>query len=353
MNRFIGVQFILVALLLSVRSSLAQNEVYKDPTATVEARVEDLLPRMTLREKIGQLIMDVENTFEFAPDIGSYMFGAGGLDEAPNSPERWRARQNELQAQSSNSRLGIPLILGADTIHGQSIISGGTIFPHNIGLGCTRNPSLLREVARVTAEECITSGVDLAFAPTLAVARQITWGRTYESYSEDTDVVRSLTFDFIEGLQESGVEATAKHWVADGGTVGGIDAGDVVLTEQQILDIHGAPYIDAIAADVGSIMISFSSINGTQMHGNKYWVTDVLKGAMGFEGFVLSDWEAYTRNPGDYDNQLRVAINSGLDMLMAPYQVRTISKFLCSLCNCVLTFSIPICGDRAIKFLIQ
>jgi beta-glucosidase len=319
MNRYTTVWFT-AALLLFARSSLAQNEVYKDPTAAVEARVEDLLPRMTLREKIGQMIMDIENTFEFAPDIGGYMFGAGGLDEAPNSPERWRARQNELQAASSNTRLGIPLILGADTVHGQNIISGGTVFPHNIGLGCTRNSSLLREIARVTAEECITSGLDLAFAPTLAVARQITWGRTYESYSEDTNLVRSLTSDFIEGLQENGVEATAKHWVADGGTVNGEDAGDVVLTEQQIMDIHGAPYIDAIASDVGSIMISFSSINGTQMHGNEYWVTDVLKGAMGFEGFALSDWEAYTRNPGDYDNQLRVAINSGLDMLLAPYQ---------------------------------
>jgi beta-glucosidase len=105
------------------------------------------------------------------------------------------------------------------------------------------------------------------------------------------------------------------------------------------MDIHGAPYIDAIASDVGSIMISFSSINGTQMHGNEYWVTDVLKGAMGFEGFALSDWEAYTRNPGDYDNQLRVAINSGLDMLLAPYQVRTLSEFMVSLCNCLLNSS--------------
>lgn len=321
-------------LLLSTGPSLAQNEVYKDPTAAVDDRVDDLIGRMTLREKIGQMIMDVENTFEFAPDVGAYMFQASGLDEAPNSPERWRARQNQLQALSSNSRLGIPLLLGADAVHGQNIISGATIFPHNIGLGCTRNPSLLRQIAQATAEECLTSGVDLAFAPTLAVARQMTWGRTYEAYSEDTDAVRSLTSAFIEGLQGSGVVSTAKHWVADGGTVDGIDAGDVVLTEKQIMNIHAAPYIDAIASDVGSIMISFSSINGTQMHGNKYWITDVLKESMGFEGFALSDWEAYTRNPGDYPNQLRVAINSGIDMLMAPYQVRATTDSSASSTTC-------------------
>lgn len=320
-------QFIITWLTLALcifSASQAQDELYKDATADVEDRIEDLLARMTLQEKIGQMIMDIENTPENAPGIGAYMIGAEGLgtveEPLPNTIEQWRQRHNELQALSANNRLGIPLLIAADAVHGQNILSGATIFPHNIGLGATGNPSLIRQVAQATAAECTTSALDMAFAPTLAVAKTMTWGRTYESYSEDTDTVRSYVTDFIEGLQGEGVVATAKHWIGDGATTDGIDAGDTTLTEEDLLEMHGTPYVDAIAAGVGSIMISFSSVNGTQLHGSKYWVTTVLKERLGFDGIVLSDWEAYTRNPGDYDSQVRIAINAGLDMLMAPYQ---------------------------------
>ena len=256
------------------------------------------------------------------------MVGANGLgaetDVPLNTPESWRTRQNELQAVSANNRLGIPLLMAADAVHGQNIIAGATIFPHNIGLGATRNLSLIQQMARAVAEECITSALDMTFAPTLAVARTMTWGRTYESLSEDTDTVRSFVNAYIEGFQGTGapfnVVATAKHWIGDGATTNGEDAGDTTLTEKELMEIHGGPFIDAIAADVGCIMISFSSINGTEMHGNEYWITDILKGDLGFDGFCLSDWEAYTQNPGDYDDQVRLAINAGLDMLLAPYQ---------------------------------
>lgn len=317
-------------LIFLVSFTKAQDELYKDPTLDVEDRIDDLLPRMTLMEKIGQMIMDIENTPENAPGVGGYMVGAAGLGNEnlgtlmESTPENWRQRNNALQAASANNRLGIPVLIAGDAVHGQNILSGATIFPHNIGLGATRNPSLIRQVGRVTAEECISSSMDMAFSPTLAVAQTITWGRTYESYSEDTDTVRMLTADFIEGLQGASMplnmSACAKHWIGDGATVNGTDAGDVTITEEELMEKHGTPYIDAIAAGVQSIMISFSSINGTQMHNNPYWITNILKDTMGFDGFVLSDWEAYTRNPGDYDSQVRLAINAGLDMLLAPYQ---------------------------------
>lgn len=320
--------WVTLALFLISSPTNAQNELYKDPTADVEDRIADLLPRMTLNEKIGQLIMDIENTPENAPNIGAIMIGAGGLGDEenipPNTPEQWRLRQNQLQALSANNRLGIPLLMAADAVHGQNIISGATIFPHNIGLGATRNPSLIREVGKATAEECITSSLDMIFAPTLAVAKTMTWGRTYEAYSQDTDTVRSYVNGFIQGLQGNSppynLIATAKHWIGDGATTDGVDAGDTTLTEEQLMAEHGTPYIDAIAAGVGSIMLSFSSINDTQLHGSEYWVTQVLKRDLGFDGLVLSDWEAYTRNPGNYNDQVRLAINAGLDMLMAPYQ---------------------------------
>jgi beta-glucosidase len=318
--------WILLALLLCAQ---AQDEVYKDPAASIQNRVNDLLSRMTLREKIGQMLMDIENTPENAPSIGAYMIGASD-PPGDNSLAAWRLRQNQLHAVSSNQRLGIPILIAADAVHGQNILSGATIVPHNIGLGATRNPSLVRQVAQVTAEGCMSSALDMTFAPTIAVARTMTWGRTYESYSEDTDTVRSFVADFIEGLQGTttpwNVIGNAKHWVGDGGTNrgtgtdGGIDAGDTTLSEDELLRIHGAPYIDAIKADVGSIMVSFSSVDGVQLHQHAHLITDVLKGDMGFQGFVLSDWEGYTRNDGDYDNQLLLAINAGVDMLMAPYQ---------------------------------
>jgi beta-glucosidase len=231
---------------------------------------------------------------------------------------------NYLQDVSANKRLGIPVLVATDAVHGQNIVSGATIFPHNIGLGMTRNPALLQEIARVTAAEMISTGLDMTFAPSVAVARTMTWGRTYESYSESTDLVSSYVSSFVVGLQGSTtpwqIVGTAKHWIGDGGTTAGDDAGDTLLGENQLLEIYGPPYVEAIKAGIGVVMVSFSSVNGVKMHQNRRLIQGVLKGDLNFQGFVISDWLGYSTIQGSYDTQIREAINAGIDMLMCPYQ---------------------------------
>jgi beta-glucosidase len=279
---------------------------------------------MSLRDKIGQMIMDAENTFETPINIGAYLVGAS--DPPPsNTLSDWRQRMNELNEISSNTALNIPVLVGTDAVHGNNLISGGTIFPHNIGLGATRNATLVQEMARITALEMHATGLDLTFAPTIAVARTMTWGRTYEAFSEDTNVVSELGAAYIKGLQQQGVTnkiATAKHWIGDGGTSMGVDTGDTPLQDDELLSIHGQPYVAAIAQNVGAIMVSFSSVLNQTMHGHTRLIQEVLKGDLGFQGFVLSDWEGYLRNEPllNYPKQIQVAINAGIDMLMCPYQ---------------------------------
>lgn len=183
----------------------------------------------------------------------------------------------------------------------------------------------MREISVVTASEVLATAVDLTFAPTLAVARDMRWGRTYESYAENTELAQSYATDFIRGLQggmtltPNNLVATAKHWVGDGGTTNGDDAGDTALSEQDLLSIHGKPYDDAIAADVGAVMVSFSSVNGVQMHQHQHLITNVLKGTKNFQGIVMSDWLGHQRITGDIFVQIREAVNAGIDLLMVPY----------------------------------
>jgi len=314
--------FWISAVLLRLPKSLAQ--IYKNPKASAEERVEDLLPRMTLEEKISQMIQDASNSVDRMTGIGSYLIGASDPPDG-NTPSIWRQHMNELQAASSNQRLGIPVIIATDAVHGQNLVKGGTVFHHNIGLGMTGSPTLLKTVAQVTATEMVSTGLDQTFGPMIAVARTQSWGRTYESYSESTDLVRSYVSAFLEGLQGDTIPwkvvATAKHWIGDGGTINGDDAGDTQLNFQELIDLHGAPFIDAIDADVGVVMVSFSSVNGLKMHQNQYLIETVLKGDFGFQGFVLSDWLGHSTIPGPYDTQIRLAVNAGIDMLMCPYQV--------------------------------
>lgn len=303
------------------------SAVYMNPTASVSARVSDLLSRMTLREKIGQMIMDAENTQDMAPDIGAYLIGASDPPQGNNTPPVWRARMNALQQASANHRLGIPLFVSTDAVHGQSVISGGTIFPHNIGLGAMRNTTLLAQIADVTAAEILTSGLDMTFAPTLAVAQHISWGRTYESYSQDSSLVSDYATAFISNLQQSSsapwqLIATAKHWVGDGATNNGTNAGDCTVTNMtSFLATNAAPFSNAINdANVGCIMISFSSVNGVPMHQNTELITNVLKTKMGFQGMVLSDWDGFSTNTGQtFDEKILQTVNAGIDMIMCPY----------------------------------
>jgi beta-glucosidase len=301
-----------------------QQHQRQQQQSSIEEQVESLLSQMSLRDKIGQMIMDAENTFETPVNIGAYLIGASDAPP-PNTPSDWRQRLNELNEISSNTALNIPILVGTDAVHGQNIVSGGTIFPHNIGLGATRNTTLVQEMARITALEMHATGLDLTFAPTIAVARTMTWGRTYEAFSEDTQLVSELGAAYIQGLQQQGTTnkiATAKHWIGDGGTAGGVNAGDTPLQEDELLSIHGQPYVAAIAQNVGAIMVSFSSVLDQTMHGHTRLIQEVLKGDLGFQGFVLSDWEGYLHNEpaDDYPTQVQVTINAGIDMLMCAYQ---------------------------------
>src|SRR4051812_1818779 len=295
--------------------------------------VEALLSQMTIDEKIGQMtqadmkaLQDGKEVHDFF--LGSVLSGADSLPK-PNDPATWAAMYDRYQGQALSTRLGIPMLYGVDAVHGHGACKGSTIFPHNIGMGCTNDPALVEAAARVTAREIAGTGIDWNFGPCLAVARDERWGRTYESFGESPDLVASLGAAAIRGYETasdgsaSAILATAKHFLADGGTAGGKDQGDARISEEELRRIHLPGYAAAIKAGVGSVMVSYSSWNGEFMHGNKHLITDVLKGELGFGGFVVSDWQAIDRMaPGDYSQAIDLAINAGIDMIMVPNAYR-------------------------------
>ena len=287
--------------------------------------IEDYIEDLTMDEKVGQMVQAERSNISPAQvtqyGIGSILSGGGshpnGNPEA--SVDDWYQMYESYQNAALNSSSGIPLIYGIDAVHGNNNLYGATIFPHNIGLGMANDPDLMYQIGKATAEEMLVTGINWNFAPALSVVQDIRWGRSYEGFSENPEIHQNLTQSIILGMEENGVSATAKHFVADGGTSGGVDQGNVVQPEEVIRDIHLKPYYDAIEADVDTIMISYSSIYGTKMHGSKYWVQDVLKDEMGFDGFIISDWNAIHQLPGDFYNQVSLSVNSGVDMLMQPY----------------------------------
>lgn len=309
---------------------------YRDPSLPVEARVQALLSQMTLAEKIGQMTQVEKNslTLDATRDkfIGSVLSG-GGASPSPNTPRAWLEMVTAFQRAALETRLGIPLLYGVDAVHGHNNVYGATIFPHNVGLGAARDPDLVERIGRATAEEVAATGVFWNFAPTVAVPQDIRWGRTCEGYGENTELVTSLGAAYICGLQGTWppVAATAKHFIGDGGTTFGssttlimtyrylIDQGDVTLDEAILRTRFLPPYVAAITAGTLTIMVSFNSWNGVKMHAHKYLLTDVLKGELGFAGFLVSDWEAINQIPGGYHNAVVTSINAGLDMIMVPY----------------------------------
>jgi len=231
----------------------------------------------------------------------------------------------------SEGRVAIPLLWGTDAVHGHNNVMGATLFPHNIGLGATRNPELVRAIAKATAREMSVIGQDWNFAPTLAVARNARWGRTYEAYAEEPELLYTYGKAMTEGLQGAigddwfgpgRVLATAKHWIADGGTDGGIDRGDAKISERQLRDIHAQGYFGALDAGVQSVMASFSSWQGEKLHGHQYLLTDVLKQKLGFDGFIIGDWSGHEFVEGCQPDSCAQAVNAGLDLFMAPEQWR-------------------------------
>ncbi|HYU05461.1 MAG TPA: glycoside hydrolase family 3 protein [Jatrophihabitantaceae bacterium] len=339
---------------------------YRDPGLPVEQRMADLLGRMTLEEKIGQMTQAERGAVADNPELirtlrlGSVLSG-GGSTPAENKPAAWVAMVNAFQQQALATRLGIPLIYGIDAVHGHGNVYGATIFPHNIGLGSTRDPALLERVGRVTAAEVRATGIRWNFAPCVCVARDERWGRTYESFGEDPALVVSME-TIIDGFQGQGphrydddrVLATAKHYAGDGDTefdaavaaanVGKpwweqrytIDQGITVTSRPDFWRIDLAPYEAAVGHhDVGSVMPSFSSVDWTEdgvgnpvkMHAHHELITDVLKGQLGFDGFLVSDWEGIHQipDPSDPTNggltayKVRTGVNAGTDMFMEPY----------------------------------
>jgi beta-glucosidase len=296
--------------------------------AGVEARVEGLLRQMTLPEKVGQMTQvdlgALKDRSEIARlGLGSVLCG-GNTDPEDNEPATWRRTVVECQQWALQSRLKIPLLFGVDAVHGHNNVLGAVIFPHQIGLGATRNPRLVEEAARVTAGEMLATGISWAFAPCLAVAQDPRWGRTYESYSDDPELVGRLGAAAVRGIQGARRRgpwtalACAKHYVGDGGTTGGVDQGNTECDEATLRRVHLAPYREAIRAGVGSVMASYSSWNGVKLHGHRYLLTEVLKGELGFDGFVVSDWAAIDQLSPSYKEAIERAINAGVDMVMIP-----------------------------------
>jgi beta-glucosidase len=346
--------FILNFLIISCKeSSTEENKddkvIYKNANYTIEERANDLLARMTLAEKIGQMTQAGRSFLQDEADIRNYFLGSvlsgGGSSPSPNAPFAWAEMYDRYQSYAMSTRLGIPLIYGVDAVHGHNNVYTAVIFPHNIGMGCTRNPLLVEEAARATAEEVAGTGIDWTFAPCIAVPQNEKWGRTYEGFGETPELAEMMSAAAVRGYQGTDLSdpatilACTKHFVGDGGTTNGIDQGNTEVDEQTLRTIHMAGYLSAVEAGVGSIMVSYSSWNGQKMHGNKYLLTDVLKGELGFDGFLVSDWSGIDQLPGDYASDIENSINAGLDMIMVPDKY---IEFIQTLTMLVNQGSIPI-----------
>ncbi|MBB6254630.1 glycoside hydrolase family 3 protein [Nitrospirillum iridis] len=306
--------------------------------AKTEAFVTSLMTHMSLEDKVGQMIQADISTVTPA-DLALYPLGSilAGGDSAPAGgddragADRWVETASAFRTASLAERPGhvaIPILFGIDAVHGNNNVVGATLFPHNVGLGAAHDPALVRRIGVATAQETAAAGIDWAFGPTLAVPQDHRWGRTYEGYSEDPEIVRQYAGEIVQGLQgqpgagqalqHGHVAASAKHFLGDGGTTGGIDQGDTDVSEDELIHVHGAGYPVAINAGVMTVMASFSSWQGAKMHGNKSLLTDVLKGRMGFDGFVVGDWNGHGQVPGCTAESCPAAILAGVDMIMVP-----------------------------------
>ncbi len=317
--------------------------LYTDPIQPVEARVEDLLKRMTLDEKIGQMTQVEKNSIK-PGDITEYYVGSilsgGGGSPGENTPQAWYAMVQGYQQEAMATRLKIPLIYGVDAVHGHGNLLNATIFPHNIGLGATNNPDLVEKIGRATAEEILATGIPWNFSPVVAVVQDVRWGRTYEGFGEKTELVASLGTAYIKGMQtlQDGdavgpsqsifTLATPKHFIGDGATIWGssrtedyeLDQGNMQVPESVLRKLFLPPYQSAVDAGALNVMASFSSWKGLKMHAEQYLLTDVLKEELGFDGFIVSDWQGMDQiYPDDYYLSIVTSVNAGVDMNMVPY----------------------------------
>lgn len=320
----------------------ATNSIYRNPNEAIEARVKDLLSRMTLDQKIGQMTQ-IERCVATPAAIrdhavGSILSGGGSGPFEKALSSDWADMVGGFQKLALESELGIPIIYGVDAVHGNNNVYGATVFPHNVGLGATRDADLAQKIGTATALEVRASGAHYTFAPCVAVCRDPRWGRCYESYSEDTAIVRKMT-SIVTGLQgqpppghpkgypfvagRNNVIACAKHFVGDGGTHKGLNEGNTICSYDDLERIHMAPYLDCISKGVSTVMASYSSWNGSPLHSDRSLLTEILKNKLGFKGFVISDWEGLDRlirpRGSNYGRCISLAINAGIDMVMVPF----------------------------------
>jgi beta-glucosidase len=337
MRRPIVISALLVAALAAATLAgalpAAAAEPYLDPSLPVPQRVADLMSRMTLDEKLGQMTQ-AERGSATPADVTQFRLGSilsgGGSAPTPNTAAAWADLTDGLQRGALATPLKIPLVYGADAVHGHNNVVGATVFPHNIGLGATRDPALAQQIGRVTAEEMRGTGVHWTFSPCLCVARNDRWGRTYESFGEKPELPVSMA-TIVDGYQGGGVLATAKHYVGDGATTGGVDQGDAQVSEAELRAVHLPPFTEAVRRNVASVMISYSSWNGQKLHGHDYLINGVLKGELGFTGFVVSDWNGIDQIEGGEGftaAEVRRAVNAGIDMVMVPTAWRTFISML-------------------------
>ena len=324
--------------------------------SSYDGRAKQMLSTMTLEEKVGQMLQaeitglkdegDVEKYF-----LGSLLSGGSADPKNGNSLNNWTDMYDGYQSRAMKTRLAIPILYGVDAVHGHSNVLGAVIFPHNIGLGCTRNPRLVEEAARVTAVEVRATGINWTFAPCVTVPRDERWGRTYEGFGETPELAGMLGEAAVRGLQGSSLSdplsvlACAKHFIGDGGTSLGtgakknpnsderwpLDRGDTRLGEKELREIHMRGYVTTIGAGVGTIMPSYSSWNGVKCSGSKRLLTEILKQELGFEGFLISDYNAIDEMPGDYKSQIEQSVNAGMDMFMVPDRYREMYALLLEL----------------------
>lgn len=311
------------------------------PLRSYDGKVRALLSQMTLEEKVGQMTQAEQDALKDVNDIQKYFLGSllsGGSSDpkAGNSLAAWTDMCDRYQEHALKTRLRIPMLYGADAVHGHNNVLGAVIFPHNVGLGCTRNPKLVESAARVTAEEVRATGVNWTFAPCVTVARDERWGRTYEGFGEAPELARTLGEAAVRGLQRDdlghplSVLACAKHFVGDGGTMMGtagfpnpagkrlLDQGDTQLSEADLRRTHLQGYISTVKAGVGSIMPSYNSWNGVKVSGIRRLLTGILKLELGFDGFLISDYKAVNQITNDYKQAIGISINAGMDMVMVP-----------------------------------
>jgi beta-glucosidase len=346
-NRSAAILITLMLGSLSAKLSAAQLV----PLSSFDPQIKPLLAQMTLAEKIGQMTQPEHSTrLEGSSDvqdlfIGSVLSGGGAKPDGDNNVTNWADLYDHYQAAALKTRLKIPIIYGIDALHGHNDVRGAVLYPHNIGLGCTRNPDLVEKIGRATAEEVRATGINWTFAPCVTVPQDERWGRTYEGYSEEPAVVQLLGAAAVRGLQGSSladplsIAACAKHFMGDGGTtVGtgqqqGLDQGDTRVDEATLRRIHLPGYISAVQAGVATIMPSYNSWNGVKCSGNKHLLTDILKDELGFQGFLISDYSAIAQITNDYKTAVGISINAGMDMAMEPNSYRQFIQSLTALVN--------------------